>query len=120
MAMLASWSGFAYRDVWQPSTIPADLNCLSRGPIMRRFAIVLLMLLPLTACSSTIYKPTLLHPGPAGFQRNNAVQFDPFPPNDMAPEIVGGRPIDYQKPPDENVRARQHSTIAPWRTAPLY
>jgi len=96
------------------------LDRFAIGYAMRRFLVVLLLLLPLTACSSTVTRPTLLHPGPAYFQRNNAQQFDPYPPNDMGPEIVGGRPIDFQKPPDEVRRARQHSQIAPWRTAPLY
>ncbi len=63
--------------------------------------------------------PQLLHPGPAGFQRNNALQFDPYPPNDMGPEIVGGRPRGFQKPPNEITRARQNSPLAPWtRTTP--
>ncbi len=87
---------------------------------MRRIVTALLMLLPLTACSSKVFKPTILHPGPAYFQRNNAVQFDPFPQNDMGPEIVGGRPREFQKPPHEVTRARQQQPIAPWRTAPLY
>lgn len=87
---------------------------------MRRLIPVLLLLAPATACSPTIYKPTILSPGPAPFQRNNALQFDPYPPNDLGPEIVGGRPKDFQKPPDEVTRSRQHSPIAPWRQAPLY
>ena len=87
---------------------------------VRRLIGAVALLIPLSACSPTIYRPTLLHPGPAYFQRNNAVQFDPYPQNDMGPEIVGGRPIGYMKPPDEVTRARQHQQIAPWRTAPLY
>jgi len=88
--------------------------------MIRHLFVALVMLLPLTACSSTVHKPTLLHPGPAYFQRNNAMQFDPYPLNDMGPEIVGGRPLDFQKPPDEVSRARQQQTVAPWRAAPLY
>lgn len=87
---------------------------------MRRISIASMLLLMTSACSSTIYKPTLLHPGPAPFQRNNAQQFDPYPPMDLGPEIVGGRPKDFQKPPDEVTRARQQQPIAPWRQAPLY
>ena len=87
---------------------------------IRRVIVGALLLLPLSACSSAVFKPTILHPGPAYFQRNNAVQFDPYPQNDMGPAIVGGRPIGYMKPPDEVTRARQHQQIAPWRTAPLY
>lgn len=87
---------------------------------MRRFLYMLPCLAGLTACSSTVHKPTLLHPGPAPFQRNNAVQFDPYPLNDLGPEIVGGRPREFQKPTNEVTRAREGTTIAPWRTAPLY
>ena len=78
------------------------------------------LLLPLSACSSAVRKPQLLHPGPAPFQRQNATQFDPYPPNDLGPEIVGGRPIDFQKPPNEVERSRQFRDQQPWRTGPLY
>lgn len=71
-------------------------------------------------CSPTIRRPQLYHPGPAGFQRQNATQFDPYPPNDVAPEIVGGRPRGYQKPPNEVERARQHSLLQLWRNSPRY
>jgi hypothetical protein len=61
----------------------------------------------LVACSSAVRKPQLLHPGPASFQRYNATQFDPYPQNDMGPEMVGARPPDYALPPDEVKRSRQ-------------
>ncbi len=84
--------------------------------------LTLFALLPLlAACSATVRKPQLQHPGPAGYQRNNAMQFDPYPLNDMGPEIVGGRPIDFQKPPAEVLRARQQQPVGPWRVSgPLY
>jgi len=63
-----------------------------------------------------VRKPQLLHPGPAAFQRNNAIQFDPYPPNDLGPEIDGGRPIDFLKPPDEVSRGRQQRPNGPFRT----
>jgi len=87
---------------------------------MRRSVVAVLLLLPLTACSPTVFIPSLLHPGPVDFQRNNAMQFDPYPPNDLGPEIDGGRPREFQKPANEVIRARQQETIAPWRPAPLY
>jgi hypothetical protein len=71
-------------------------------------ALVLLALTTLPACSPTIRKPRLLHPGPASVQRYNAVQFDPYPLPDMGPEIVGGRPIDYMTPVPQEDRARQY------------
>ena len=74
-----------------------------------------LLLLPLCGCSSAVSKPRLCGPGPAGYQRYNATQYDPFPSTDMGPEIVGGRPIDYMNPPAEVPRARQQLPNGPWR-----
>jgi len=70
-------------------------------------------------CSPTVRKPRLYSPGPASYQQYQATQFDPYPPNDMAPPIVGGRPKDFQKPPDEVLRARQQRPVGPWRATPL-
>ncbi len=74
----------------------------------------------LVGCSAAVRKPQLLHPGPAPYQRYNATQFDPYPLNDLGPEIVGGRPIDFQKPANELERGRQYRDQQPWRTGPLY
>ncbi len=89
---------------------------------MRKFSLmaVSLSLFFLTACSSAVRKPQLYHPGPAGYQRSNAQQFDPYPQNDVGPEIVGGRPLDFQKPPDELQRARQQQPLGPWHGGPRY
>jgi hypothetical protein len=64
-------------------------------------------------CSPWVRKPRLHSPGPAPIQQYEATQFDPYPPNDLAPEIVGGRPKDYAKPIDEVRRARQHNPRIP-------
>jgi hypothetical protein len=50
--------------------------------------------------------PDLAHPGPTALQRAEAIQHDPYPLNDIAPEIVGGRPLSYQQPLNEVERAR--------------
>jgi hypothetical protein len=76
-------------------------------------------LLPMAACSPTIKKPQLLHPGPAPFQRANAEQFDPYPQNDVGPEIVGGRPPDYAIPRDEVTRANQFRASHQASAAPI-
>ena len=78
------------------------------------------LLLPFAGCSPAVRTPQLLHPGPAPFQRHNATQFDPYPQIDVGPEIVGGRPIDFQKPANEVERARQYRDQQSWRTGPLY
>jgi hypothetical protein len=57
--------------------------------------------------------PDLAHPGPAYVQRSEAIQHDPYPLNDIAPEIVGGRPLSYQQPISEAERARMESSPRP-------
>jgi hypothetical protein len=89
----------------------------------RRFLKIMIVGLTLTqlvACSSTIRKPRLESPGTAGLQRHNAEQFDPYPMTDAGPEIVGGRPLDYQIPVPEVNRARQSMPIGPWRMGSRY
>lgn len=91
---------------------------------MRWFSLKLiglgLLFVQMAACSSTIRHPRLASPGTAGFQRHNAEQFDPYPQNDMGPEIVGGRPPDYAVQVPEVERARQGMPIGPWREGPRY
>lgn len=79
-----------------------------------QFAVLLVAVSTLPACGPSIVRPQLAHPGPAPFQRARAVQFDPYPPNDVAPEIVGGRPAGYVRPPNEVERSRQHQPFGPW------
>jgi hypothetical protein len=76
--------------------------------LLARLLALAAALAPLGACSPTIRKPQLAHPGTAPVQRYNATQFDPYPPPDLGPEIVGGRPIDYLVPVPEVKRANQY------------
>jgi hypothetical protein len=57
--------------------------------------------------------PDWRHPGPAAYQQRRAEQFDPYPENEPAPAIVGGRPLQYDRPPAEVLRARWF----PWNWA---
>lgn len=50
--------------------------------------------------------PNFAHPGPAAAQRAEAIYHDPYPLNDVGPEIVGGRPLAYQQSLNEVDRAR--------------
>ena len=50
-------------------------------------------------------------PGTVQKQRSNATVFDPYTDNDIAPEVVGGRPKDYQKPLSETDRSRMFQKI---------
>ena len=76
---------------------------------------VLLALMTLSAgCTPEIHRymrfPDLYNPGPAPYQRADAVRFDPYPLNDVGPEIEGGRPREYQQPVNEVERAKAYST----------
>lgn len=57
-------------------------------------------------CGPQVRKPNFLHPGNAAQQRWDAIYHDPYPLNDVAPEIVGGRPRGYQNPVPEVLRAQ--------------
>jgi hypothetical protein len=47
------------------------------------------------------------NPGSAVLQQSRAVRFDPYPDPNAGPAVVGGRPLGYENPPDEAVRAQQ-------------
>jgi hypothetical protein len=51
-------------------------------------------------------RQSFAHPGPAAYQRAQAVQHDPYVLNDVGPEVVGGRPREYMIPVNEVERAR--------------
>ncbi|MEN6497868.1 MAG: membrane or secreted protein [Thermoguttaceae bacterium] len=72
----------------------------------RRFLPLLTLLLALLTGCQSLGMPRLFGPGPASVQQARAVQFDPYPEDKIAPEIVGGRPQAYQNPPPETARAR--------------
>ena len=50
--------------------------------------------------------PQLENPGSAGYQRYNALQYDPYPLDDVAPPIAGGRPREYDRPIPEVKRGQ--------------
>ncbi len=50
----------------------------------------------LFACS--LATPQLRSPGSLMDQRFRAVMYDPYADVDVAPEVVGGRPKDFQRP----------------------
>jgi hypothetical protein len=50
--------------------------------------------------------PNFTNPGPAAVQRAEAIYHDPYPLNDIGPEVVGGRPLGFQQPLSEVERAR--------------
>lgn len=42
--------------------------------------------------------PDWFHPGPAGYQRYNALQYDPYPLDDVGPDVTSTRPPEYSQP----------------------
>lgn len=68
--------------------------------------------LVLTGCP-TVRMPALYHPGPAGYQRANALQFDPYPLDDVAPPVAGARPHEYDRPVPEVKRGQTYTPKRP-------
>jgi hypothetical protein len=64
----------------------------------------LVILTAISGCAGT--RPLLWPPGPIRQQQYNASLHDPYTDNDAGPEVVGGRPRDFQKPLAEPVRSR--------------
>jgi len=46
------------------------------------------------------------YPGNIAHQQRQAMLFDPYPDNDLAPAFEGGRPRSFQVPRSEVVRSR--------------
>jgi hypothetical protein len=80
----------------------------------------------LVSCRGTIM-PRLESPGTAGTQRSNALQYDPYPLDDVAPPVAGGRPKEYDRPIPEVTRgklfhyesANSREVVAPSFMAPM-
>jgi hypothetical protein len=70
-----------------------------------KFVLALGFLIGMGGCKTT-KTPDLFNPGTAEYQQRQAVRFDPYPDPNIGPEIVGGRPRDYQQPIPETDRAR--------------
>lgn len=91
---------------------------------------ILLCALTLTApCLATLTGcqlwPNLGPPGTIGEQRARAIVHDPFPDNDLGPEIVSGRPREWNRPSAEpkrlqadNPYARRQDSLQPPPMAP--
>jgi len=67
--------------------------------------LVLVLAIAMGGCKG-LKGPSWLHPGPAPDQQKRAERFDPYVDNQIAPEVVGGRPREYANPVPEPERAR--------------
>jgi len=85
---------------------------MSRPADHRTTVIVAFITSSLAGCvqEAASLRQTFAHPGPAAYQRAQAIQHDPYVLNDVGPEVVGGRPREYMIPVNEVERARQAAT----------
>jgi hypothetical protein len=74
----------------------------------RTATFVALLLTSIGGCAPEMagLRQSFAHPGPAAYQRAQAIQHDPYVLNDVGPEVVGGRPREYMIPVNEVERAR--------------
>ncbi len=82
------------------------------------FAALGIIVVVAVGCRSTA-RPNWFHPGPVEYQQSQAQQFDPYPETHAGPTIVGGRPLEYDKPPAEVLRvqpplSQSRSRWLPW------
>jgi hypothetical protein len=76
-----------------------------------RFVTLLIAAAFVAGCNSPYMRwPDLYHPGTAAQQRAEAERFDPYPSPDAGPEVVGGRPLGYQRPLTEEEWARRYGS----------
>ena len=69
-------------------------------------ALLLIVVLAVGFTGCNVSRPRLRAPGTVQQQRANAMMFDPFTDEDAGPEVVGGRPKDFQKPLSDTERSR--------------
>lgn len=74
-----------------------------------KLAVIPLLVAGLVGCRSN--RSLLSPPGTVEKQRYNATMFDPYADNDIGPEVVGGRPKDFQKPLADSDRSRLFQKI---------
>lgn len=89
---------------------------MSRGRSVR-VGLGLLILILLPACQGVPLSERRWGGGTVGQgsidrQKARAVTFDPYPLNDIGPEVVGGRPREYAQPLPE---ATRNELTSPWR-----
>jgi hypothetical protein len=72
----------------------------------RNLLVSLALLLPLAAGCAANRPFRLMTPGTVEQKRQRATVHDPYPDQNLGPEVVGGRPRDYQEPLPEAVKNR--------------
>jgi hypothetical protein len=68
---------------------------------------VVILAVALAASIGCMRRPNIFSPpGSTTYQRYHATIHDPYPDHDLGPEIVGGRPREFDKPHPEPIRNR--------------
>src|SRR3954468_19095653 len=85
-----------------------------------RFGLAALVIVTAGGCAPEVerLRQSIAHPGPDAYQRDQAIQHDPYLLDDVGPEVVGARPREYQRPLNEVERARLAAPVPPGIAAP--
>ena len=70
-----------------------------------KFFAMALFLAGISGCSWNLARPDWFAPGSTDYQQQRATIHDPYADNTAGPEVVGGRPREYQQPLPEAVRS---------------
>jgi len=72
-----------------------------------RVAALLALWIAISAAAGCMtQRSNIAAPGTMEIQQRRAIRLDPYPNEDIAPEIVGGRPREYQEDRSEAERAK--------------
>ena len=81
---------------------------MHRISVIHRTTLTVILVASVAGCAPEMarLRQSITHPGPAAYQRAEAIQHDPYLLDDVGPEVVGARPREYQRPLNEVERAR--------------
>jgi hypothetical protein len=90
------------------------------SPNIRWLFLIALAATASSGCTGLTRAYNYLQPGDARYQRSLAIAHDPYPLDDVGPEIFGGRPPGFDKPLPETDRARLYNPpLRPLKPLPL-
>jgi hypothetical protein len=92
-------------------------SALKERVMVRRFTLLVVVALAASLAGCRTMWPRWFAPGNIQEQRYSATLHDPYPSAYAGPEVVGGRPREFQKPLAEP-RASQLQQERLWRTYP--
>ena len=74
---------------------------------MKRAHLILIVAFAVSLTAGCARRPKIFSPpGSTTYQRYHATIHDPYPDRDLGPEVVGGRPREFDQPLPEPVRNR--------------